>query len=205
MPTLPTDAILMVMKLPSITSKKPLGTNDYLTQQDPNAKKKLYFMIGGVVVLLLLIVLLFSGKSTPAGQASMKKGIQASSEALGVINKYGDGVKQSMNQNDVSLTSSLLQSNFKDLNSIYSKTYKPKKKLSSSPTLDAKSKATLDAAIRDNTLDTDIIIVLQAKVQTAETSLRATKPYITSKQSADKIQSAINDLDSIQDTLSRAR
>ena len=194
------------MKLPDLAKKQTLGSNDYFVEQDPDAKKK-KFIIGGIIaVVIIALVLILTGGQTPAGQAEMRASLQATSAALAVINKYNDKLQYSITRNDVSLTRSLLQGNFQELNTLYNKTYSPKKKFSaSSPKLDKTSQSTLDAADRNNSLDTAILTVLKPKITTAEKNLKLAAPSFTKKDSVDKIKSAIADLDSIQDTLNRAR
>jgi hypothetical protein len=60
-------------------------------------------------------------------------------------------------------------------------------------------------AVRNNTIDNNIIEVLRPKITKAESELKKAKPNFTKKESSNKIQTAIDDLQSIQELLNRAR
>ncbi len=193
------------MKLPDITNKSPLGSNDYLVQADPAAeKKKLYMIIGGVVALLLIAsFLIFGNKPTP-GVLELKNGIQATSDALGIVDEYQSKLSYAPTKNDVALTQTLLRGNYQNLNELYN-SFKPKKRFTSNPKPDNKSIDRLDEAVRNNTIDNDIVEVLKPKITKAESELKKAKPNFTKKDSTTKIQTAIEDLESILELLNRAR
>ncbi len=193
------------MKLPDLSKQSQLGTNDYMVQADPAAeKKKLYLIIGGVIALLLVLsFLIFGNKPTP-GLAEMRGGLQATSDALGIVDEYQDKLSYAPTKNDIALTQTLLRGNFQNLNEIYN-TFKPKKRFTSNPKPDKKSTDRLDEAVRNNTIDNNIIEVLRPKITKAESELKKAKSNFTKKESSNKIQTAIDDLQSIQELLNRAR
>lgn len=193
----------MVMSLPSF--KSSLGTNDYLVQQDPAAeKKKKIFMITGIVVLLIaLSVVLLAKKPTP-GQTELQAAMQPTSEALGIVDEYDRSLHYDPTKNDVALTQTLLRGNYQELNKLYT-TFKPKKRFAGNPKPDKESIATLDQAVRNNTIDNTIIDVLKPKIAKAKKNLQIAKPFFTKKSSLDTIQTSIDDMNSIEDLLNRAR
>jgi hypothetical protein len=179
----------------------PTAPNPYPMQNQPVNKKTIYLMLGGgLFVLILLLWLVFGGKSTP-GQAEMKSVMQNTSDAVGVLDQYADETSFSGTKNDLALIRIILRGNYQNLNELYTKTYKPKKKFATVPRPDAKSKSTLDEAERDNQLDSRIIEVLKTKVAAAYNSLKLAEKNFNSKTSKQTLKSASDDLVSVSEIL----
>lgn len=191
--------------MPDFSKQRQLGSNDYFVQTDPAAEKKKFFIIAGGVVLLLIILsfFVFGNKPTP-GLAELRSGLESTSDALGIVDQYEGDLNYAPTKNDVALTQTLLRGNFQNLNEVYNK-LKPKKRFSASPKADSKSAETLDEAVRNNTIDNEIIEVLKPKIASAESKLRQAKPNFTKKESTSAIQTAIDDLESIAELLNRDR
>lgn len=179
--------------------------NYYGPEPDTASRKKLFMIIGGVLVLIIALILVLTSGSTKPGQETMKKSLQSTSEALGIIDEYEGKLQYEPTKNDVALVQILLRGNFQKLNELYNKTYKPKKKFSSSPKVDTKSKTTLDASERNNTLDSDILKALEPKIASAKKNLSASRSGFKKKDSVEKIKVSIEDMNSIQDILNRDR
>ncbi len=193
------------MKLPNISGGKKLGTNDYMTEVDPAAeKKKKIFTIAGVILLLLLLsIVLFGNKATP-GQEELRRSVQATADALGVVDEYEKYLQYAPTKNDVALTQTLLRGNYQQLNDLY-KTFKPKKNFTTNPKPNESSIETLDEAVRNNTIDNQIIEVLKPIIEDAKRSLQTAKPLFTKDESAETLQTAIDDMQSIAELLNRDR
>ena len=179
--------------------------NYYPSNPASGSKKKLYLIIAGVVVLVVALLLIFTSGGSKPGQETMRKSLQATSESLGIIDEYENQLTYAPTKNDVALVKILLRGNFQKLNELYNKTYKPKKKFSSNPKVDTKSKETLDRSERNNTLDSDILKALEPKIATAKKNLTASRSSFTKKDSVDKIKVSIEDMNSIQDILNKDR
>jgi hypothetical protein len=166
-------------------------------------KKKLFLMIGGVILLVIILAaVLFSGGGV-TGQVEMKNSLQATSDALGIIDEYSDDLKYAPTKNDVALTQILIRNNHQELNTKYNKLYKPKKRFNSSPKPDAKSKETLDEARRNNKLDTEIIEVLRPKITEAGVAMNAAKKVVTDKELSSKLAAAEKDMQAILEMLEK--
>lgn len=194
------------MKLPDFSQSNQLRTNDYMVSQDPGAQKKKKILIGVGIALLLIAIsfVLFSGKPTP-GEIEMKRSLQATSDALGIVDEYSKELNYAPTQNDIALVQTLLRGNFQELNTLYETTFKPKQRFKTNPKPDDKSTEKLDEAVRNNTIDNTIISVLQPKITLAEKNLRLAKPLFTKNDSVKTIQTAIDDMSSISEVLSRDR
>lgn len=176
----------------------------YQDNPQPASKKKLFLIIGGVALLLIaLVAILFSGGSK-AGQPEMKQSLQAMSDAIAAMDEYQEKLQVRSSQNDVALVQIIIRGNYQKLNELYAKTYNAKK-FSESPKVDEKSKEKLDAAVRNNTIDSEILIVVTEKSKQSQTYLKRAKPSFSKPDSVSSIQKSIEDFDSIQDTLNRAR
>lgn len=170
-----------------------------------SSKRKIFLIAGGIFLLLiLLIVVLTSGGSKP-GQETMQASLQSTSEALGIIDEYEDKLTYEPAKNDVALIQILLRGNFQKLNDLYTTTYKPKKKFSNSPKVDTKSKEALDRSDRNNTLDSDILVALKPKIATAKKNLTLSRSSFNKRDSVEKIQVSIEDMNSIEKILNRDR
>lgn len=193
------------MKLPNISKPRQLGTNDYMTEIDPSAqkKKKIFMIAGAVIVVLLLSLVLFGNKATP-GQEELRKSVQSTADALGIVDEYEKNLQYAPTKNDIALTQTLLRGNFQQLNDLYN-TFKPKKRFTSNPKPSKSSAETLDEAVRNNTIDNQIIEVLKPIISSAKRNLQTAKPSFTKKESTRTIQTAIDDMQSIAELLNRDR
>lgn len=190
----------------SLLNNKPLGSNDYLVEQDPNAKKKKLFIIGAsVFVLLVALTLMFSGGGPKPGQTEMQATLEPLSEALAITTEYEKRLSYVPTKNDVSTVKTLLRSNYSPLNDLYNTTFSPKKKFSSSPKPSSKSVELLDVAVKNNTIDNEIVIALEAKISEATQNLQKTKVHFTKQESLETIETAEKDLSAALDILNRAR
>jgi hypothetical protein len=178
---------------------------NYQVPNDPGVKKKLILFGAGVTVLLVALVLVLTSGGSNAGQESMQKSLQSTSEALGIIDEYESKLTHSPTKNDVALVQILLRGNFEKINELYTTTYKPKKKISNSPKVDSDSKETLDRSLRNNTLDSDILTELEPKIIAARKQLTETRSSFKKRDSVEKIKVSIEDLSSIEEILSSAR
>ena len=176
-------------------------------QDTPNtdSKKKLILIIGGVFVVIVILILTLTSGGSKGGQEDMRKSLQATSDALGIMDEYEAELSYAPTKNDIALSQIIIRGNFQKLNELYTKTYKAKKKFSASPKPDKASATTLDASKRNNTLDSDIIDVLKPKIALAQKELKITKSSFSKKDSVDKINVSIADLQSIQDLLNKPR
>ncbi len=184
---------------------QPQNQNYYQMGSEPASKKRLYLIIAGIVVVIIALVLILTSGGSKPGQETMRESLQATSEALGIIDEYEGQLDYAPTQNDVALVKILLRGNFQKLNELYNTTYKPKKKFSSSPKIDTKSKETLDRSQRNNTLDSDILTTLKPKIATAKKNLTLSRSSFKKKDSSEKIKVSIEDLKSIEDILNRDR
>lgn len=178
---------------------------NYQVPNNPGVKKKLILFGAGVTVLLVALVLVLTSGGSNAGQESMQKSLQSTSEALGIIDEYESKLTHSPTKNDVALVQILLRGNFEKINELYTTTYKPKKKISNSPKVDSDSKETLDRSLRNNTLDSDILTELEPKIIAARKQLTETRSSFKKRDSVEKIKVSIEDLSSIEEILSSAR
>lgn len=183
----------------------PTTPNPYQMPQAPDNRKKLFMMAGGaVVIVLLLIWLVFGGKST-GGQTDMQSLMQNTSDAIGALDDYQSQLASSGTKNDMALSLIILRGSYQNLNELYTKTYKPKKKFSQSPQPDSTSKKALDEAARDNKLDSAIVELLKTKVNNAYQALQKTKPNFKKKSSVETLKNADTDLKSVYEILQAQR
>ena len=176
-------------------------------QDTPQAdsKKKLFLIIGGVLVLLIILAFMLLSGGSKGGQVELRKSLQSTTEALGIIDEYEDQLTLEQAKNDIALSQILIRGNFQKLNALYNSTFNPKKKFSTSPKPDSASVSSLDKSQRNNTLDADIIEVLKPKIAEAKKQLTLAKPSFSKKDSVEKINVSINDLKSIEEILNRPR
>lgn len=192
------------MQLPSFGQNQQQAQY-YQMQQPDDSKKKMLLFGGGVVILLILLGLVLFGGGGKAGQADMQSALKSTSEALGIIDGYDQDLRDTPTKNDVALTQILLRGNFQKLNDLYKKTYSPKSGFTAAGKADKASIATLDRSDRNNTLDSDILKVLNAKVKAADAKLVAIKPNFTKPSSKQAINDSIADMNSIQEILTKDR
>lgn len=195
----------MLMQLPNIGQNKNQPQYYYQNVPPPASKKKVFLVGAGIVALLGLLLAVVLGGGSKAGEQDMQNALTSTSDAIGIISKYENDLRYAPTQNDVALTKILLRGNFQQLNELYNKTYKPRKKFSASPKADAGSATQLDRAKRSNTLDNEIIEALKTKVLAADKSLVSAKSAFKTGSSKTVVQDSITDLDSIEDLLARAR
>ena len=194
------------MQVPSFGQNKSHVQQYYQAEpQSEDPKKKLLLFGGGILLLIILLLLVVSGGGNKAGQQEMQSALQSTSDALGIINTYDTKLSYTPTKNDVALTEILLRGNYQKLNTLYVKTYKPKKRFSSSPLPDKLSVASLDRSDRNNTLDNDILVVLKAKAEKARKKLVTVKPSFKKASSKASIQDSISDMGSVEELLSRNR
>jgi hypothetical protein len=169
------------------------------------SKKTLFIMAGGVLLLTIIIAWLFLGTGGKPGAEDMKVTVQNTSEALGIIDEYEGDLQYTPTKNDIALVQILLRGNYSNLNELYNKTYKPKKKFSNSPKPDKVSQTKLDAAKRNNVLDSEIITVLEPKIAAAKAAAKRSYPNFSKPDSLNQLKTAYNDYGAIEDILNRDR
>ncbi len=170
---------------------------------DKPSKKVIILFVGGVLVVLAIIAWLLFGGKTPASQQDMRVAVENTSNSLGIVDAYADQLTYSDTKNKIALTQTLLRGAYQDMNDVYNKTYKPKKKFAANPKPDDASQERLDAAKRSNQLDSEIIKVLQPKVVTATNSLKAAIPSFTKKDTIQKLKAAQANLEAADSLLSQ--
>lgn len=191
------------MELPTLG--QPQNQNYYPQPNQPASKRRL-LIIGGVVTILVLgLILLLFGKQPKPGEPEMQASLKSTSEALGIVDTYAAKLQYSQTKNQVALVQILLRGNFQKLNELYKTTYNGKKKFSTSPKPDASSKTELDAAIRNNTLDSEIVTVLEPKINQAQKKLVVARQKFNKSSSVETIEVSIKDLGSIQEILNQAQ
>ncbi len=191
------------MEMPQFGQEQPVQYNQ--NQSQPGSKKKMILVIAGVIVLMVALVMVLTSGGAPAGQVEMKQALQPAYDALGIIDGYEDKLTLAQTKNDVALSQILIRGNFQKLNEIYNTTYKPKKKFGTKPKPDTASAKILDAAERNNTLDSEIIDVLKPKIATAKKQLKLARSSVGKKSTLEKIDVSIEDLTSIEEILNRPR
>ncbi len=155
---------------------------------------------GGLILIIVLLMLVFGGKSTP-GKQEMQTTVQNTSDAIGILSTYQDQVSETTTKNDLALALIILRGNYQNLNTLYTKTYKPKKKFTSAPQPDKASKTTLDEAQRNNQLDSKIVEVVRAKVNAAYSNLQKTKGNFKKQSSVETVSTANEDFKSVYEIL----
>ena len=189
------------MNLPFINKNQ----DQYYYPEEGGDKKKMIIMFGGIIVVLLLgALLLFSGGDDQAGQLSMKQSLQSTNEALGIIDEYQSELTYSPTKNDVALIQIILRGNYLKLSDLYVEAYGTKKP-SSSFKPDEASVEELDRSVRNNTINTDIITILEPKITEAEKSLQQASVDFTKQSSVELIKVSVEDFVSIQGVLAKPR
>lgn len=179
--------------------------DQYYYPEEGGDKKKMIILFGGIIVILLLgALLLFGGGEDQAGQLSMKQSLQSTNEALGIIDEYQDQLTYSPTKNDVALIQIILRGNYQKLSDLYAEAYDAKKP-SGSFKPDEDSVEELDRSVRNNTIDTDIITVLEPKITAAEKSLEQAAVDFTKQSSVELIKVSVEDFVSIQGVLAKPR
>lgn len=193
----------MLMDFSKFTQKNQ--TQQYYQEPpQPMSKVKIGLIAGGIIMLITLLILLFTSGGSKPGQADMQRSLQAMSESIGVMDEYENDLQVSSTRNDVALIQIILRGNYQKLNQLYSETY-DSKKFSSNPKPDEDSKEVLDRAVQNNTIDSEILLTLQPKIDTSEKYLKRAKPNFTKPSSVASLQKSIDDFASISDVLNKAR
>ncbi len=177
----------------------------YQFEKPPMSKKKMALIGGGALLLIIMIFsLIFSGGGEKPGYTEMKTAMQSTSDALGIIDEYEKDLNYAPSKNNVALTQILIRGNYQELNTRYTKLYKPKKRFSTNPKPDAKSQETLDAAVRNNTIDTEIIDALVDKVTKSGTYFNKAKKVVIDKELSEKLKTAEKDMSAILVSLDKS-
>lgn len=162
-------------------------------------------MFGGLAVILLILGMLIFGGKSAGGEIEMKAVIDETGESLGVISSYETKLKSLDSQNDIALVQIILRGNYQKLGDLYKETYNSKKSISNSPRADEKSLDILDAAVTNDTIDTEIFQVLGPKILRSSQSLEKAKPNFTKAESLDTLTTAQTDFESLTSILDKNR
>lgn len=182
---------------------QPVNPYDFV-DQGPN-KKKMWLMIGGgILVIIMLILVLTSGGGTP-GQLEMKAVVQPTADTLGIIDEYEDKLQFAPSKSTVALTQILIRGNYQELNTLYTKQYKPSKRFSAQPKPDKESQATLDEAVKNNSIDSEIIDILKPKVANIRKAIKSAKLTIQDKKTRDALITAEKDMQAVTQVLEESR
>lgn len=189
--------------------KKINSVRSAFTNQDDEADagKKTILLIAGavaIIVVLLLLLLLTSGPGK-SGQKEMKDAMTPFSEALAITTTYEKDLSHTPTKNDISLIKTLLRSNYGPLSDLYNDTFQPKPRLLANPKPDSASDKKLEAASRNNTLDDEILKILEPKIIAAANNLQKARKSFTKQSSIAVIETAQKDLRAILDILNKAR
>ncbi len=203
---IPLLCLNITMQIPKPSFGQPQNQDPYVIPQPGSDKKKqTLLMFGGLTVILLLLgMLIFGGKSTP-GEADMQSVIDQTGESLGVISQYGQKAKNLDSQNDLALIQIILRGNYQKLGDLYKETYGKKKIVPSSPKPDLNSQDILDAAVTNDTIDTEIFKVLSPKILSASKSLKSVKANFTKADSINTVTTAQKDFESLTSVLNKQR
>jgi len=166
---------------------QPVNPYDFV-DQGPN-KKKMWLMIGGgILVIIMLILVLTSGGGTP-----------------GIIDEYEDKLQFAPSKSTVALTQILIRGNYQELNTLYTKQYKPSKRFSAQPKPDKESQATLDEAVKNNSIDSEIIEILKPKIASIRKAIKSAKLTVQDKKTRDALITAEKDMQAITQALEESR
>lgn len=180
--------------------------DQYYYPEDGSDKKKMILVFAGILVVVLLgALLLFSGGGGDnAGQLSMQQSVKSTNEVLSIITTYELNLSNSGTVNDVALIEIILDGNFQKLNDLYVASYKGKP-ISPQQKPDDESAEILDRAVRNNTIDTEIIDVLKTKITQGQESLSQASADFTKQSSIDQVKLSLEDFNSIQGILDKPR
>ena len=103
----------------------------------------------------------------------------------------------------MALVKILLSGNYEKLITLYKDTYSKKASFAKSPKADAASKRTLDAAVKNDTLDSEIADVLSPKIITARKKLITSKPNFKDKNDIGLITNVQTSYESVSDILDK--
>lgn len=196
--------LMQVPQIPQLGQQPQQAPQDlYQFEKPATSKKKILLIAGGVVLLLIMIgSLLFSGNEKP-GQIEVKNVLQPTADALGIIDEYEKDLQYAPTKNDVALTQILIRGNYQEINTRYAKFYKPSKRFSTSPKPDTDSQEVLEDARKSNTLDTEIIEVIQPKITETQNALVKAKRVVLDKELLELLKTAEKDMQAIQEALDK--
>lgn len=190
------------MKLPQFGQAQ--NPDPYVIPQPGQDKKKTAFlMFGGLSIVLILLWLILSGGKSAGGQTEMLSAITQTGDSLAIIKDYSPKVKNSNTRNDLSLINIILSGNYNKLGALYKKTYNTKKTFLSSPKTKPVDMQKLDAAVKNDTIDSEILAVLKPKITASQRALISAKPNFSGAASTQTISSAQTDYQSISDILDK--
>lgn len=194
------------MQIPKPIFGQPQNQDPYVIPQPGSDKKKqTLLMFGGLAVILLLLGMLIFGGKSAGGEAEMKSVIDDTGESIGIITTYEMRLKNLDAQNDIALVRIILRGNYQKLGDLYKETYGKKKTVPNSPKPDLNSQDILDAAVTNDTIDTEIFEVLSPKISSASKSLGLAKSNFTKADSLEAITTAQTDFDSLTSVLNKQR
>lgn len=194
------------MQIPKPNFGQPQNQDPYVIPQPGSDKKKqMILMFGGLAVILLILSMLIFGGKSAGGEIEMKAVIDETGESLGVISSYETKLKSLDSQNDIALVQIILRGNYQKLGDLYKETYNSKKSISNSPRADEKSLDILDAAVTNDTIDTEIFQVLGPKILRSSQSLEKAKSNFTKAESLDTLTTAQTDFESLTSILDKNR
>lgn len=194
------------MQIPKPSFGQPQNDDPYIIPQ-PGAdkKKQTLLMFGGLAVILIILGMLIFGGKSAGGEIEMKAVIDETGESLGVISSYETKLKSLDSQNDIALVQIILRGNYQKLGDLYKETYNSKKSIPNSPRADEKSLDILDAAVTNDTIDTEIFQVLGPKILRSSQSLKKAKSNFTKAESLDTLTTAQTDFESLTSILDKNR
>ncbi|MCA9309355.1 hypothetical protein KC973_03190 [Candidatus Saccharibacteria bacterium] len=184
---------------------KPQNPDPYeIPQPGADKKRTNLLMFGGLALLLLLLgVVLFSGGSA-AGKQDLSDAIDSTGNALGAITEYEGDLQTNPVRNALAPVRIILLGDYNNLASIYKSTYDAKKSFGSTPKPSSADITTLEAAVKNDTIDTELLDALQPHLLSAQRSLIKVKPEIKDTVSRTKITTVQRDLQSVADIIDTA-
>lgn len=174
-----------------------------IPQPGADKTKTALLMFGGLAVILILLGMLVFGGKKPAGQSDLLTVVEQTGYSIGAIDKYSKNLKNTSSKNDISQIQIFLKGNYQTLGALYAKTYDKKKVFKRSPLPDPASITTLEAAVKNDTVDSQLITVLKPKILKIQHGLQQVKPNFTANTSKDTIRTAQSDYQSITDILNK--
>lgn len=183
---------------------KPQNPDPYeIPQPGADKKRANLLMFGGLaLVLLLLGLVLFSGGET-AGRQDMLDATESIGESVGTIQSYEGDIKTIPVQNDIALIKVILRGGYQNLGGVYKDVYDEKKSFTNSPKPSESATTTLEAAVKNDTVDSEIVDVLEPQLLNAQRSLIKAKASISGETSRAKILTVQNDLASVIEILEK--
>lgn len=183
---------------------KPQNPDPYeIPQPGASNKRTSLLMFGGVALILLLLgLVLFSGGDS-AGKQDMLDATEGVGESIGTIQTYERDLKTTPVKNNMALIKVILRGSYQNLGTVYKDVYDEKKSFSNSPKPDATTITTLEAAVKNDTVDTEIVGTLKPQLLKAQRSLIKAKGNITGSASRAKIATVQDDISSVIEILNK--